>query len=192
MGGLLGGTPARARWLVGLALLLASLQAQAQAQPQTRDACLKVVFGRFCLGGDVNALLQKGPQPVIRTPDGERLALVFQEGPEHIYVLAFRNRIYKVVRRYRGSSQLRFDDLFAVLRDKYGVGEDRSRFPTYADTPSRRLSSIRRGEGQALHYWKIADSWHIELTWTREMGIALAYVATERDQQQRTTVKSGL
>ena len=186
----MGGFTGRARWLAGLLLLLAALLVQAQSQ--TRDSCLKVVFGRFCLGGDTSGLVQKGPQPVIRVPEGERLALVFQEGPERVYVLAYRNRIYKVVRRYRGSSQLRFDDLYAVLRDKYGAGEDRSRFPSYADTPSRRLSSIRRGEGRAFHFWKVADSWHIELTWTREMGIALAYVATEPDQQQRTAQKSGL
>jgi hypothetical protein len=190
MAGSTRGTTAWAWWIAGLVLVLAAIPAQ--AQPQSQDTCLKLVFGRFCLGGDTGSLQQEGPRPVIRLPDGERLALVFQDGPERIYVLAFRDRIYKVVRRYRGSSQLRFDDLYGVLREKYGPGDERSRFPSYADTPSRRLSSIRRGEGQAFYYWKPADSWHIELTWTREMGISLAYVATERDRQQQTAANSGL
>jgi hypothetical protein len=181
---------APARWLAVLMWVLVSCHAQADTPAEA--ACLKVVFGQFCLGGDVSTLQREGPQPVIRLPEGERLALVFQEGPERVYVLAFRNRIYKVVRRYRGSSQLRFDDLYGILHDKYGPGEDRSRFPAYADTPSRRLSSIRRGEGRAYYYWKVADAWHIELTWTREMGIALGYVATELDKEQEAAVAAGL
>jgi hypothetical protein len=129
---------------------------------------------------------------MVRQNDGERLALVFQEGPERVYVLAFRNRIYKVLRRYRAATQLRFDDLYSLLRDKYGEGEDRSRFPPYATTASRRLSSIRRGDGRAFHYWKATDDWHIELTWTRELGLALAYVDTALDQQQQVAVEGGL
>jgi hypothetical protein len=155
-----------------------------------QETCLKLVFGRYCLGGDVGALAAR--QPMVRQNDGERVALVFPEGPERVYVLSFRNQIYKVVRRYRTATQLKFDDLYALLRSKYGDGEDRSRFPPSATAPGRRLISIRRGEGRAFHYWKPADDWHIELTWTRELGLALAYVATSIDGQQQTAVERGL
>ena len=157
-----------------------------------QEACLKLVFGSYCLGGDVGALASRQPPPVLRQTDGERFALVFQDGPERVYVLAFRNRVYKVVRRYRAATQLRYDDLYARLRGKYGEGEDRSRFPPYATTPSRRLSSIRRGDGRAFHYWRAAEDWHIELTWTRELGLALAYVATALDEQQQSAMEGGL
>jgi hypothetical protein len=117
---------------------------------------------------------------------------VFQDGPEQVYVLAFRGRIYKVVRRYRAATQLRYDDIYSALRQKYGEGEDRSRFPPYATTPARRLGSIRRGDGRAVYSWQPAAGWSIELSWTREMDIALAYVATELDAQQRAAMDGGL
>ncbi|MEA3275234.1 MAG: hypothetical protein U9Q81_08095 [Pseudomonadota bacterium] len=184
----MAGSWRRARWrslpLLGILLLGA-------AQVGAQETCLKLVFGRYCLGGDVNLLLGQGPQPEFQQADGERLALIFTEGPERVYVLAFRGRIYKVVRRYRAATQLRYEDLYALLREKYGAGEDRSRFPPYATTASRKLSSIRRGDGRAVHYWKPTDTWHVELSWTREMRLALAYIATDLAEQQQAAVDQG-
>jgi hypothetical protein len=148
-------------------------------------------FDRYCLGGDLDPLLGQGPKPQIEQTDGQRRALVFQEGPELIYVLAFRNRIYKVVRRYRAATQLRFDDLYGLLRSKYGPGEDQSQFPPYASTASRRLGSIRRGDGRAVHLWKPDAAWHVELTWTREMDIAVAFVANALNAEQEKAVEAG-
>lgn len=179
-----------ARWigrLAALCLIVAAGSALAQQQP-----CLKPVFGQFCLGGDASAPLRSGTQPLIQQSDGERRALVFQDGPERVYVLSFRNLIYKVVRRYRAATQLRYEELYQVLRQKYGPGEDRSSFPATADTAGRRQATIRRGEGRAVHYWKAADDWHVELSWTREMGLALAYVATVLDDQQQAAADQGL
>jgi hypothetical protein len=172
-------------WWLTVLLLLGPTRLLAQ------EDCIKLVFGRYCLGGDVDRLLQQGPQPQFKQTQGERIAYIFREGPEQIYVLAFRNRIYKVLRRYRSATQLRYEDLYAVLRGKYGPGEDRSRFPPYATTASRKLGSIRRGDGQALHHWKSADDWHVDLTWTREMGLSLAYVATALDTEQKATAEQG-
>ena len=107
-------------------------------------------------------------------------------------MLAFRDRIYKVLRRYRGASQLRYEDLHGLLRSKYGPGEDRSSFPPYAKTASRRLGSIRRGDGRAVHHWKAAEDWYIELSWTREMGLSLAYVASELNNEQKASAEQGL
>ncbi len=172
--------------LLVLGLVLASLGAQA-AEP-----CLKLVFGRYCLGGDVNPLLQIQPPPLARETEGNSLALVFSEDVDQIYVLAFGGRIYKVLRSYRVATQLRYDEMYALLREKYGPGEDRSRFPDYASTPGRRLASIRRGEGRALHVWKPADNWHIELTWTRELGLSLAYIADAIEAEREAQIGRGL
>jgi hypothetical protein len=90
------------------------------------DPCLKLVFGRYCLGGDVNPLLQSTPQPLARETEGNSLALVFPEDVDQIYVLAFGGRIYKVVRSYRVATQLRFDEIYALLREKYGPGRTRA------------------------------------------------------------------
>ncbi|MGA7978737.1 MAG: hypothetical protein WCA32_00750 [Chromatiaceae bacterium] len=174
-----------AQWLAVLSFLL-SVGAAAD------DACVKRVFGAYCLGGDINAMHHQGLPPLFQETDGERRAVVFSEGPKKIYVLAFRNRIYKVVRQYQIATQLRYDDLYNLLRRKYGPGEDRSQFPPYATSPARRLGSIRRGDGRAVHYWKPAESWHIELSWTREMGLALAYIDTGLDEQREAAMERGL
>lgn len=156
------------------------------------DPCLKLVFGRYCLGGDVNPLLQSTPPPLARETDGNSLALVFPEDVDQIYVLAFGGRIYKVVRSYRVATQLRFDEVYALLREKYGPGEDKSRFPEQATTSGRRLASIRRGEGRALHVWRPADTWHIELGWTRELGLSLAYIADAIEAERQAQMSRGL
>lgn len=171
-------------------LALCWLSAPALAQGAT-ESCLKLVFNRFCLGGDVNTLMQREP-PALRIDEGERMALTYYDGPEPLYVLAWRGRIYKVVRRYRVATQLRYDELYLVLRDKYGPGEDESRFPASADTPGRRQIAIRRGEGLALHRWAVAGGWRIELGWTRELGLSLAYVADGLDSQQAASSQGGL
>lgn len=157
-----------------------------------QESCLKQVFERYCLGGDVNLLLRQGRQPEYKRAEGDRLAFIFQEGPERIYVLAFRGRIYKILRSYRGATQLRYEDLYASLRSKYGPGEDHSSFPPYAKTASRKLGSIRRGDGRAVHDWKTDEGWYIELSWTREMGLALAYIAKDLNDEQKAAAELGL
>lgn len=172
-----------------LFLLSALVWSSCQAAP---DSCLKLVFGRYCLGADVGPLLQAQPQPLTRLTEGNSLAVVFPDEVDQIYVMAYRGRIYKVVRAYRVATQLRYDDLYGLLKDKYGPGEDQSRFPEYASTSGRRLAAIRRGEGRAVHVWKPSDAWHIELTWTRELGLALAYVADALDAQRAAELSGGL
>jgi hypothetical protein len=176
----------RGQWAAAGLLLLIAAGASAQ------EPCLKPVFGRFCLGGDLDTVLRQSPQPLIQQSDGERRALVYQEGPERVYVLAFRNAIYKVVRRYRAATQLRYEELYQVLRGKYGPGEDRSHFAASADTAGRRQAAIRRGEGRAVHHWKAAEDWEVELSWTREMGLSLAYIATALDARQQAVAEQGL
>jgi hypothetical protein len=175
----------RAWWLALLFLL--PLQGAAED-----GECLKLVLGRYCLGGEVKALTQQAGQPTFQEVDRDRVGLVYQEGPEQVYVLSFHGRIYKVLRRYRAATQLRFDDIYSALRRKYGEGEDRSRFPPYANTPARRLGSIRRGDGRAVHSWQPDPAWSVELSWTRELDIGVAYIATELDARQKAAMDRGL
>jgi hypothetical protein len=176
-------------WLM-LVLVAASgamLPGAALAQQQP---CLKLVFNRYCLGGDVNALAQQQP-PAMRQDQGERVALVYYEGRERVYVLAWRGLVYKVLREHRIASQLRYEDLYLLLRDKYGAGEDRSSFPSDARTPGRKQIAIRRGEGRAVHVWEPSAGWHIELSWTRETGLALAFFAVDIEAQLAAAVTGG-
>jgi hypothetical protein len=179
-----------ARYLATLMTLILLIAPVAGAAAS--ESCLKMVFGRFCLGGDIRPLMQAVPPPVLRQDEGSSLALVFLDGPDRTYVLAFTGRIYKVVREFGASTQLRYDETLAALSGLYGVADDRSRFPEDAVTPARRLAAIRRGEGRALHVWTPAPSWQIELSWTREWGLSLAYVATELSAARAAQVQGGL
>lgn len=165
--------------------------APAQAPDQAANACIKKVFGLYCLGADVNAVLRQRP-PTTQERDGERLALIYDQGQEQDYVLAYQGTVYKVVRQFRIETQLKFQEIYGQLREKYGPGEDRSLFPGYADTAARRQGSIRRGDGKAIHTWAPAEDWRIELTWTREFGLALAYVDNTLEGKQRAAVQRGL
>ncbi len=183
----------RPQWLgwTSAWLLIATLLAVAAVHPaMAQQPCLKLVFNRYCLGGDVNAMAQQSA-PAMRQDEGDRVALIYYEGRERIYVLAWRGRVYKVLRAYRIASQLHYEELYRLLRDKYGDGEDRSSFPASARTTGLKQIAIRRGEGQAAHFWQASEGWHIELSWTREMGLALAYIADELDQAQTAAVQSG-
>lgn len=173
-----------------LVLVTASGLTLSGAALAQQSPCLKLVFNRYCLGGDVNALAQQQP-PAMRQDQGERLALVYYEGRERVYVLAWRGVVYKVLREHRIASQLRYEDLYLLLRDKYGAGEDRSSFPPDARTPGRKQIAIRRGEGRAVHVWEPGAGWRIELSWTRETGLALAYIAEDLDAQQAAAVAGG-
>lgn len=172
--------------LVGLGLVLIGPAVSAA------DPCLKLVFGRYCLGGDVNPLLQSPPPPLTQETAERSLALVFADELDQVYVLAYGGRIYKVLRAYRIATQLRFDEIGALLREKYGPSEDQSRFPEYASTPGRRLAAIRRGEGRALLVWRPAPAWHIELTWTRELGLSVAYIADGIEAERAAQLGLGL
>jgi len=174
---------------IGLSLVLllgAWLPPVAAAAEQS---CLKLVFNRYCLGGDIDQLSQQFLGQ--RYDEGERSALIYYEGGEQDYVLAWRGRIYKALRQYRIATQLRYEELYGLLRDKYGDGADQSRFPIYAKTPGRRQIAIRRGEGRAAHVWRTGGGWHIELSWTRELGLSLAYIADELNSQQANARQSG-
>jgi hypothetical protein len=181
------------RWLLALPVwcccLLGVLAAPVPAGA-AQPPCLKLVFNRYCLGGDASLLAQQLP-PALRQDQGERLALVYYEGRDRVYVLAWRGAIYKVLREYRIASQLQYEDLYQILRRKYGDGEDRSSFPEYARTPGRKQIAIRRGEGRAVHLWQTDAGWHVELSWTRETGLALAYIADALDEQQRAAMEGG-
>lgn len=181
--------------IVKRALALGALVWITGLSPPTASAdapCLKEVFGRYCLGGDINEAARSMPTPLARQAKGDSLALVFSDGADRLYLMAYESRIYKVVRAYADSTQLRFDDIYNELRKIYGDGEDQSRFPSYASSPVARLASIRRGEGRALHRWDPASDWHIELSWTRELGVALTYIANALEAQREAQVEGGL
>jgi hypothetical protein len=165
--------------------LAALLWGAAGALPaKAEETCLKQVFDGYCLGGDYRALLARSPLPVHQQREGDSEAAIYMDGPERLYVMAFRGQIYKLVRQYRPSTQMRYDDLTELLTQKYGPAQDRSRFPQYAESRGARIAAIRRGDGRAERFWNPGQGWSVELSWTRELGLALAYVHDQLDAER--------
>ncbi len=138
--------------------------------------CLEKVFGRYCLGGDIVELQRARPEYLHEQREGPRFALVYGNQSEKDYVMAYRGKIYKVVRQYRPPTSAKYRHLRNELRNLYGMPREFSRFPLYARRLSTKIKSIELGEGQALLMWS-ADDWRVELSWTMRMGISLAYIA---------------
>lgn len=173
-------------------LLMSCLIAPAALPAAAQQSCLKQVFGRFCLGGDFSQQLRQPPAPLFNQKDGDREAAIYAGVRGRRYVMAFRGRIYKVVKEERPSTELHFKDMTAMLTGKYGQPEDHSRYPHYANSRGARMVAIRRGEAKAAMVWRPEPGWHVELSWTRELGVALSYVADELDMQRRQAMEQRL
>lgn len=174
-------------------VLLAGVLALASGGLAAEETCMKRVFNEYCLGGDMDAQVRK-PQPVLHQQrEGERFAVIYPDGDGSVYVMAFRGRIYKVLRRYDPSTILRFNDLETILTAKYGPPADQSRYPPYARNRASRVGAIRRGEGRAELVWEPpGEEWSVTLAWNRELGLNLFYLAKDLDARQEQAAESGL
>lgn len=156
------------------------------------ESCAKQVLNLYCLGGEFDRLLRQPPEPQFQQRDGERRAAIYVQGAERVYVMAFKNQIYKVVREHRPSTQMHHQEMLRFLQEKYGPPEDHSQYPKYAVDAPTRIAAIRRGEGQANHLWRAGQGWHLELSWTRELGLAVTYLDDVLDAEQHQATKAGL
>lgn len=157
------------------------------------EACLKRVFGEYCLGGSMQQQLQQRPYGMLSQQNGDRRAVVYLEGRERTYVMAYQGRIYKVLHTFEPASQTTLKDLLKRLESKYGAYRDHSAYPSYVRTQASRIGAIRRGEGSLRYLWQgPGEDWSIELGWTRELGISLAYLANELNQRQQQALDGDL
>lgn len=155
--------------------------------------CLKKVFGEYCLGGSLQQLLQQRPNGMRSQQKGERSAVVYPEGRERTYVMAYQGRIYKILHTFDPANRVKLKELRQRLESKYGAYRDHSQYPGYARTLASKIGSIRRGEGELNYVWQSPDGdWRVELSWTRKLGISLAYLVKELDSRQREALNNGL
>ncbi|MCB1869079.1 MAG: hypothetical protein KDI43_11250 [Gammaproteobacteria bacterium] len=162
-------------------LLLSIFIGRAQAD----QACQLLVFNQYCLGGDIVQLASQRPEFIHQQREGERFALIYPAGREKDYVMAYRGRIYKVLRKFEPSTSIRYREWRDLLTKRYGLPQEQSRFPAQATGLAAKINAIQRGEGRALLSWNpAASAWHVELGWTGEMGLHLAYILTRQAMEQ--------
>ncbi|MCG7877137.1 MAG: hypothetical protein AB2669_03115 [Candidatus Thiodiazotropha endolucinida] len=179
-----------AQWIV---LILLSLSSALLPAEELHDGCLKRVFMHYCLGGSLDRLLQRRPVDMDPIVNGDRAGIIYTKGRERIYVMAFQGRIYKVLKTYEPSNQVTLQRLQRTLSEKYGKHRDISHLPKYARNMAGKIGAVRRGEGELRYHWQLpASPWHVELTWTRKLGISLAYLVNTLDRQQREADESSL
>jgi hypothetical protein len=149
------------------------------------EGCLKMVFGDYCLGGSMQQQMQRRPGGIPAPESGERSAVVYPQGRERTYVMAFQGRIYKVLHTYEPANQSKLRELKRRLETKYGDFLNQSHYPPYARTQASQIGAIRRGEGELRYLWQSSlGSYRVELAWSRKLGISIAYIATELDRKQ--------
>jgi hypothetical protein len=162
-----------------IVLLLITGRAQAD------NSCLLLVFDQYCLGGDIFELKHGQPNFIHQQREGERFALIYPAGREKDYIMANRGQIYKVLRKFDPSTSIRYREWRNRLTKQYGRPSEQSRFPLNATGLAAKISAIQRGEGRALLIWyPRATPWHVELGWTGEMGLYLAYIINRESVRQ--------
>ncbi len=151
-------------------MLTIALALMLQAAPAD---CLRMAFGAYCVGGPV-ALLPVGSREV-----GGRLAW-----DDHTFADTYAGRVVAAERRYEPRTWLKWDGLIREIAEALGPGEDRSKFPAYADTRDSQEAAITLGRGRAAHRWAPADGLVVMMVWDQE-ALFVSYVATELAKAQR-------
>jgi hypothetical protein len=125
--------------------------------------------------------------------NGDRSGVIYTTGRERVYVMAYQDRIYKVLKTYDPSNQVTLQRLQRSLSKKYGNYQDISHLPNYVRNLTGKIGAVRRGEGELKYRWQLPGShWRVELGWTRKLGISLAYLVNSLDQLQREADESSL
>ncbi|MET0026923.1 MAG: hypothetical protein ABW101_04750 [Candidatus Thiodiazotropha sp.] len=177
------------RWLMIGGLALTGL-VFAQS---SMGGCIRVVFEHYCLGGSFSQLLRERAPDFAPVTDGDRRGVVYRAERELVYVMAYRDHIYKILHTYEPGNQVTFKELQRHLQEKYGQPADQSVFPDYVRNMSGKIGAIRRGEGEMHLVWHPpGEAWHIELSWMRKPGISIAYLADELDAEQQKARLDGL
>jgi hypothetical protein len=79
------------QWIVLIALSFSSALLPAG---EVIEGCLKRVFTNYCLGGSMVQLLQQRPAEMAPVVNGNRVGVIYTNGRERIYVMAYQDRIY--------------------------------------------------------------------------------------------------
>ena len=118
--------------------------------------------------------------------------MIYADGQINVFVLAFKGRIYKIVRRYRPATRMRFEDMKQLLENKYGSGADESRFPEDAENTAAKVGAVYRGDGRMQFKWQPKPEWSVTLQWDRESGLNLNYLATDLEAEAVEALRQGL
>ncbi len=131
-------------------LILVALSLALVAPPATAGDCLKMVFGKHCLGGEAEKDPETADDVTVRVHDG---------------------RTAWVERMYKPGNMLMYMTVIVQLEQKYGAGLD---FDYFGGYHGREGLAVSRAQGFGLRKWPMGQ-WEIRLTWVSPEGILLRY-----------------
>lgn len=168
--------------LVSVSLKLLIL-AWLSSQTVQADECVKQVFNRYCLGGDINTFLatQASPPEAVSLDSGGSRYLLQNNG-KTIILTTHENTITSVTRHETPGDWINYTAWKVKLVRLYGKGEDLSDFPRYASSRSSRLNALNAGKGHAEFTWD-QHNHRIKLIWDSPDFIKLSY--------QLSTIQAG-
>jgi len=160
------------------------------SQSALSDGCKRLVFNKYCLGGNV-AELEKEYTPARKRVTGKKTMLAYRSGKDIVVIQGFLGKVMAVTKISKPGSWLNYQNLKGRLAKIHGPGVDESYFPDYADSQSSKATSINLGEGRAKHLWK-KEGWKIILLWSDRDSVLLYYIDEGLDKKYRSSNPEGL
>jgi len=150
--------------IAGWLALISAIPAYAQS------GCVKEVFHKYCLGGNIEAVLA-GQSPIRTSQQGGTTTYAFADIADNTVVTVVHGRIATVARSYRPYTQHTYDRLREDLRRLYGE-------PTRTNPGGRMVDMWDQGP------------WRVSLVWNQNNNIQLIY-RHERLQERARDSKRG-
>ena len=140
--------------------------------------CLKEVFNRYCLGGDIAQLVEQ-LQPKTEKKTKDTSIYEFSELGLGVSLEVKNGIIISVSRNEAPGDWINFQKCKHDIGAVYGRGEDFSQFPPSASSRSARLNAVATGKGQGKIRWQ-QTGWQIELLWNNTQHVRLKYQITPK------------
>ncbi len=143
------------------------------------DDCIKKVFNRYCLGGDIeDSLAGIATEPKVLELDNNQILYTLDTNGKTLRITSENSIVQRVVREEKPGGWINYTAWKVKLIRLYGRGKDLSSFPPYASSRSSRLNAINAGRGSAEFRWD-QDGYSIALVWKNPGFLELQYVLEE-------------
>jgi len=159
-----------------------SLEASALRSQSDEDEqqCKIIALSNFCLGGDIEGLLQT--RKPFRQRESDGITEYDFRGKYRLATVSVHDgKIMSVTREERPANWRTLLALKAELEKRHGGSEDRSSFPPGVENKRSRQMAIYGNRGESLLVWERAG-WRIILHWKGRKPIQLTFEDTELTQ----------
>ena len=169
----------RSGWLLPLAaLILACLPYQSLYAAD----CVKQVFNRYCLGGDIQEILAEvAPDRLSELTEETEKPISLVDGGKTIILTSKNGTVMDVTRLEEPGDWINYTAWKVKLVRLYGRGTELSNFPAYAGSRSSRLNAINAGRGYVEFAWE-QPGFTVKLVWDHPDYIKLQYLLTSAPQ----------